>query len=427
MKVNQIGIHSILLLLLALLVGGGIAGILIWERVWDNPETATITSTGEINYQGIKMPFSITCSCPKYLIQDRAASLRFTISSETQSTQHRQLPGIPDNSGQEAAPKSDKTGTSSVETFWFWFGDDYTGYLQFPNGDWSEQLTTNAKPFQNVPGNINLTVHQVVNDKLVFHVSLTDPITHYLGDSLGSASFDIQARPQFIEAHTSSILAISFIGLAAFLIFVVDWRIRVVKAKHEKAQRLAAVRQLAADNPDQAKCAWNLARARLEEYIDQNSHEVPWVFWLSVSVTLLGFLVVLIGVYGSFNSTRSLLSSQKAAQPSQTIVQSESAGRTAGTATPEGHIDSSLLATGAGLIIQFLGATFLVIYKSTIKQAGDFVLVLDRINNVGMAMQVLDQIKDETAPELKNQVRAKIITQLLDRGRNSAENSSPSE
>ena len=57
----------------------------------------------------------------------------------------------------------------------------------------------------------------------------------------------------------------------------------------------------------------------------------------------------------------------------------------------------------------------MVLYRSTMRQANDFILVLDRINNVGMAMQVLDQIPDNP-PELKNDSRAKIIEHLLTLG-----------
>jgi hypothetical protein len=77
------------------------------------------------------------------------------------------------------------------------------------------------------------------------------------------------------------------------------------------------------------------------------------------------------------------------------------------------HISPGVgIAAGAGVITQFLGATFLVLYRSTMKQANDFILVLDRINNVGMAMQILDQIPDDP-PELKSKVRSKIIEHLL--------------
>jgi hypothetical protein len=54
----------------------------------------------------------------------------------------------------------------------------------------------------------------------------------------------------------------------------------------------------------------------------------------------------------------------------------------------------------------------MVIYRSTMAQANRFMEVLERINTVGMAVQILDSIPEAEA-QLKNSTRAEIVALLL--------------
>lgn len=53
-----------------------------------------------------------------------------------------------------------------------------------------------------------------------------------------------------------------------------------------------------------------------------------------------------------------------------------------------------MLSSGCGALLNFIGATFLVLYKSTMQQATENVAILERITAVGMSLQVLKQLKD---------------------------------
>ncbi len=44
----------------------------------------------------------------------------------------------------------------------------------------------------------------------------------------------------------------------------------------------------------------------------------------------------------------------------------------------------------AGVLTEFIGATFLFVYKSSMQQADRYTEILERMNFVGMAMQMLD-------------------------------------
>ena len=65
-------------------------------------------------------------------------------------------------------------------------------------------------------------------------------------------------------------------------------------------------------------------------------------------------------------------------------------------------------------ITQFIGATFLFIYRSTIQQPINYSRTLERINSVGMAMQILDTMPDATTPEdLKSKTKASLVQLLV--------------
>ena len=74
---------------------------------------------------------------------------------------------------------------------------------------------------------------------------------------------------------------------------------------------------------------------------------------------------------------------------------------------------SSLIAASAGTITQFIGATFLFIYRSTLQQAVRYTKTLERINSVGMAMAILDTMSDDTDARLKSKTKAELVKLLV--------------
>lgn len=54
---------------------------------------------------------------------------------------------------------------------------------------------------------------------------------------------------------------------------------------------------------------------------------------------------------------------------------------------------SGLIVTASGILVEFIVATFLVIYRVTMKQAQGFVSMLERINAVGMSAQLIENVE----------------------------------
>jgi hypothetical protein len=134
------------------------------------------------------------------------------------------------------------------------------------------------------------------------------------------------------------------------------------------------------ENPNEARAAWDLARIKLESYLNRNLTQIRWIFFLTLSVMLVGFSIMSYGIVRVYQNPL--------------------------------FLSPSILVTLSGVLIEFIGASFLLIYKSTMEQAKNYVTVLERINAVGMSVQILDSIEAADV-KLRNQTRADLAKKLL--------------
>jgi hypothetical protein len=184
------------------------------------------------------------------------------------------------------------------------------------------------------------------------------------------------------------------IPVAAALVVALATLYQHFKARRKLSERVI-LRMAQAEagikaDPEKTKPAWDLARATLEEYFDRNLGQISSIFWLSVVVMLAGFGIIVWGV-------------------SRSVQSSVSFGPAA-------------FAGVAGIVTEFIGATFLFLYRSTIQQAVNYSNMLERINSVGMAMQILDTMPHETRQEdLKNTTKATIVELLVRQIQNRSE------
>nr|MDZ8063814.1 element excision factor XisI family protein [Nostoc sp. EkiNYC01] len=176
-----------------------------------------------------------------------------------------------------------------------------------------------------------------------------------------------------------------FSGISAFLAFggilgLIAWLVLdnlsdrltyIAEASYQNAADRAA------QSPEKAKPAWDMATAKLEVYFNRNLQQIGWIFRLSVVVMLLGFGLVGFGITLAYQKPES--------------------------------ITVAIIGGIAGIITQFIGATFLFIYKLTLAQASNYTKSLVKMNSVGMALQVLDGISEEDRLASKGElVNAKI-------------------
>ena len=139
------------------------------------------------------------------------------------------------------------------------------------------------------------------------------------------------------------------------------------------------------EQPEKTKPAWDLARVTLESYFNKNLSQINIIFYVSVVLMTFGFIIIILGFILASQSQSSLI--------------------------------SAAITTGAGVITEFIGATFLLVYRSTIDQALIYTKMLERINTVGMAMQILDTMSDEPSSiGIKLSTKAKIVELLVTQG-----------
>lgn len=170
------------------------------------------------------------------------------------------------------------------------------------------------------------------------------------------------------------------VGAIAGLIAVVVSAYQDLVDQRAREQKIETVEERLREHPEKPQLAWDLARAKLENYLDRNLSQVRSIYWLTLIVMLCGFGFVLFGLF------------QAAQYPEKLPV--------------------SIVASASGVLISFIGGSFLLIYRSILAQSKEYVTVLERINAVGMAVQVIASIPDSNQ-DLKHNTTAELAKQLL--------------
>lgn len=132
--------------------------------------------------------------------------------------------------------------------------------------------------------------------------------------------------------------------------------------------------------PEKITPVWEQSRIHLEEYILRNQSHVKSIFNITVAVMVIGFFIMAYGIIRIFSND---------------------------------SIKPATITMAGGILTEFIGATLLIVYKSTIAQAASYVSTLERINSVGMSLQIVDQIPDEES-DLKIKTKADIASKILD-------------
>lgn len=178
--------------------------------------------------------------------------------------------------------------------------------------------------------------------------------------------------------HASRIIAAVIAGIN-FITFIWFYAYQLVVAEQEVTNEIKKVEDRAKEHPNEPTASWDLARIKLESYLNRNLAQIRWIFYWTVFIMLVGFALIGYGIYKVYQSNT---------------------------------ISASIVTVISGLLVEFIGATFLIVYKSTMEQAKEFINVLERINAVGMSVQIIDRIEEDQ--QLKNKSGAKIARQLLE-------------
>jgi hypothetical protein len=174
-------------------------------------------------------------------------------------------------------------------------------------------------------------------------------------------------------------------AIAVTAVAIIAQLVERLRREQRVEQQVEALQTKVEAEPERVSFAWDLARVKLEAYFDRNLSQVNAVFIVAIVVMVAGFALISYAVVISISRPQS---------------------------------SAAYVSAICGIVTEFIGATFMLIYRSTMAQATSFMTVLERINAVGMAVQILDSIP-EAEGQLKNQTRSEIVKLLLSSGGNS--------
>jgi len=172
------------------------------------------------------------------------------------------------------------------------------------------------------------------------------------------------------------VAAILAISGAIIILSLGAYRRALASSDREKIVREAEER--ARKHPKEPQAAWDLARVKLESYLNRNLKQVQWIFALTLLVMTAGFVIIGYGVIRVYQA-------------------------------PE-NFKPSIVVTVSGILVEFIAATFLLIYKSTMEQARSYVSMLEKINAVGMSIQILDSTKSGDTDKFRAQLAMELLS-----------------
>lgn len=149
-------------------------------------------------------------------------------------------------------------------------------------------------------------------------------------------SFQTLGDANLIYYPFSKVLTLTF-GISAISIFIGIIVYSGQELEYKEAKKIEVLEKKYEDNPAETKTAWDLARIKLESYLNRNLKQIQSIFVLTVIIMIAGFGIIGYGIYKVYDNPINL--------------------------------SASILVTLCGVLVNFIGATFLVIYKSTMNQA----------------------------------------------------------
>jgi hypothetical protein len=108
-------------------------------------------------------------------------------------------------------------------------------------------------------------------------------------------------QPAGLEKKLSDAIAAGLGVVAAILTFGV---IAYQNLLEEEAQtrKIENVEERVREHPEKPQLAWDLARIKLESYLDRNLGQVRFIYWLTLFVMVVGFAFILYGLWHAFQT-----------------------------------------------------------------------------------------------------------------------------
>ena len=248
--------------------------------------------------------------------------------------------------------------------------------------------------------NKNNTARQKINQKI-------GSIQGYLDSNLKKMNQD--ERIKFLSDLLFPGMILVIVSTAFLLPTTVVYIIDRIKQREEKIVERSEKVEKAKDSF--AKTPWQSASTVLGDYYDRNLQQITKIYNTSLLAIWFGFGLIVVSIgFGIHlagkedlteqeNNRIEILKNQdeisKLSQEQLEIIMER----------PEGNSGTviTLIGVGAGIISNFVGATFLFLYQATLKQASEYTQGLSKTNTVGISMAILAELTKEQQEKQKEQ------------------------
>ena len=174
-------------------------------------------------------------------------------------------------------------------------------------------------------------------------------------------------------------LIVIFVILIIIIILVLNV-IQTEKEKNIVDQKIDKAEATLESNPNETNAAWNVAKLKIEKYIDKNISQINSIYNISISIIGIGFLIIIAGIIAIY-------------------IGRDNTG--------------SIVIIISGLLTNFIGSTILIIQRNVFIQAKEYLTALERINAVGMCVQIVDLIEEKVETTKRDDAKANIAKQIL--------------
>ncbi|MGE4402897.1 MAG: hypothetical protein AB7F61_14575 [Desulfobulbus sp.] len=116
---------------------------------------------------------------------------------------------------------------------------------------------------------------------------------------------------------------------------------------------------------------------KLQEYYEVNLDHARWSFWAALGSVIVGLIVLLFGVYMLYSKST---------------------------------IDAGVTATVAGILSEFISATFFYLYNKNLKQLNMFYEKLIKFQDTYWAMALVNHMPDKEKSDMWRVIITKLMT-----------------
>lgn len=126
-------------------------------------------------------------------------------------------------------------------------------------------------------------------------------------------------------------------------------------------EEFVEAKQRAREKPEDPAAAWDVASSQLQKYLNINLKQIESIYQLSLRVMMVGFILIVVAIVLAFISPQ--------------------------------NSSPALVAGIGGIVTEFIGGTFLFVYRAALEQSRHYIQTLDKTSTVGVALKILEGLE----------------------------------